>query len=250
MSSDLTGKDRAVLKYLAEEGPTWYYHISHGKGRVASNKIVLKSFKKLEQCDLVTVVKAESCSRGLVQLEGRRRISYSLTFKGLVMAIKEKLIESKDAAGSVERNKIDLPIKPTPTCQGAELFSECLDLKDFIKDHPEVFYMILACFDFKNTDPGEMNEFCCTAMMLGLFYLYLNDDKFREDTIREDALGPYCFQIAASFGPGSFLLRNYERMLKALGVPTKSVAEISDSEHAIIEKYWELDPPEESNAKP
>lgn len=238
MSFDLTEKDRAVLEYLAIKGPTWYYHISYGKDKVASNKIVLKSFKKLEQNDLVTVIKAESCSKGLVQLEGRKRIFYSLTFKGLVMAIKEKLIEPKDAVDSAGRNKIDLPIKRTSTCENAKFYSECRDIRDFVENHSEAFYTILACFDIKNADQDEMNEFCCTAMMLGYFYLYLNDSKFRWDTIRKDELGPRCFKMDAASGLSRILLRNYERMLKALGIQTNSVTEISDNEDALLERYW------------
>lgn len=178
----ISEKEQAILKHLATKGPAWYYELSE-KQKIASNKTVLKSLANLQKKEMIKVEKAESC-----EFMGRKRKSYSLTFKGLVVTIQKGLIEPSKA-WDIKR-KYGIEISCNRSCETYENTTpECSYVKNFMEQQPEIFFKILSRLPLPNIIdvPQDVLSNCtCLATMLGGFYLFLTDPEFHKQSCQHD----------------------------------------------------------------
>ena len=100
----LKKKDKEIIKYIAKNGPSWYYDLAYVQ-EIASNKTIGNTLKYLNGSllEIKKSIKPESKSGG------RKRQYYGLTFRGLHYALIKNYVEYKDLTSMVSKHKIEVP---------------------------------------------------------------------------------------------------------------------------------------------
>jgi len=83
--------DLKTIRYLARCGEANQYEMSHGKDRVGAESTVWESIVRLKKHDFVEIKHEEPFSK----IKGKYKKYFGLTFRGLILALKEGQIELK-----------------------------------------------------------------------------------------------------------------------------------------------------------
>jgi len=192
----LTPKDWELIRYLVKNGIATQYEMSHGENKVGAESTIWASRKRLKG---FVEVKREEPFR---KIKGKTKKYLGLTFKGLILAVKLKKVEPKNAEKVREINEIELP--------KTEVFGSLVE--DMEKNFPEIFYNAFN-LDSRMITDKSLPGITTGVALFTFFMLPGKNPEYFKKYIKEKGL----------ILPDGSIFEDYEKVFKLFSVFIKPI---------------------------
>jgi|GEM_PF-5943700 len=230
MSETMSTEARAITRYIIDHPGSSEYKIhddvkieleKQARVEAKKHKAIFDPKKFTFNRILVLRWVDKLQARGFLRVEkGPRNAKLCwLTDKGLVYAIKQDLIEPKDALSTMQKHKLEIPSTRRCGMYGDDDTGKCEYIKRFMEKQPEAFFKVLSRLpNILDTSQNDLSKYTCPATMLGAAYLFLTDAEFYGKSYQNDELNLGCHGISGVSESGAgFIMVILKPFLSVLG---------------------------------